>query len=93
MVTDAAAISNDYTRECDSEDTDVADLNLRASHFVLSARSLFVDRKVLTLPTFTKGFLDRRVPVTILQDGFAFDIQVSQRDLDRAFAVMEDPGG
>ena len=92
MITDAAAISNDYTRECDREDIDVADLNLRASHFVLSARSLFVDRKVLTLPTFTKEFLDRRIPVTILQDGFALDIQVSNRDLDRAFAVMEDPG-
>ena len=92
MMTDAAAISNDYTRECDSEDTDVADLNLRASHFVLSARSLFVDRKVLTLPTFTKELLDRRVPVTILQDGFAFEIKVSPQDLDRAFAVMEDPG-
>ena len=91
-ITDAAAISNDYTRECDREDIDVADLNLRASHFVLSARSLFVDRKVLTLPTFTKEFLDRRIPVTILQDGFALDIQVSNRDLDRAFAVMEDPG-
>ena len=92
MMTDAAAISNDYTRECDSEDTDVADLNLRASHFVLSARSLFVDRKLLTLPTFTKELLDRRVPVTILQDGFALEIKVSRQDLDRAFAVMEDPG-
>lgn len=91
MITDAAAISDDYTRGCDREDTDVADLNLRASHFVLSARSLFVDRKVLTLPTFTKEFLDRKSPVTIIQDGCALEIKVSRRDLDRAFAIMEDP--
>ena len=90
MTADAAAISNDYTRECDREDTDVADLNLRANHFICSARSLFVDRKVLTLPTFTKEFLDRKRPVTVVQDGFVFEIAVTQADLDKAFGVLQD---
>ena len=55
-----------------------------------SARALFVDRQVLTLPTFTKELLDRKASVTILQDGFAYDVKVSPADLDRAFAHMED---
>lgn len=90
MVADAVAISNDYTRDCDREDTDVAQLNARANHFVLSARSLFVERKVLTLPTFTKRFLDRKRAVTIVQDGGAREIIVKPSDLDRAFQVMEE---
>ena len=90
MVADAAAISNDYTRDCDREDTDIAQLNTRANHFVSSARSLFVERKVLTLPTFTKEFLNRERPVTIVQDGLAQEIVVNQCDLNRAFKVMED---
>ncbi|CAK8999692.1 Uncharacterized protein SCF082_LOCUS6168, partial [Durusdinium trenchii] len=85
MVADAAAISNDYTRDCDREDTDIAQLNTRANHFVSSARSLFVERKVLTLPTFTKEFLNRERPVTIVQDGLAQEIVVNQSDLNRAF--------
>ena len=90
MAADACAISNDYTRECDREDMDVAQLNLRAQRFISSARALFVERKVCTLPSFTKDLLLRREPVTILQDGFALEVRVTQADLDKAFAVMED---
>eukprot|EP00435_Cladocopium_sp_Y103_P056645 s1470_g19.t1 len=90
MAADACAISNDSTRECDKEDMDVAQLNLRAQRFICFARALFVDRKVCTLPSFTKDLLLRREPVTVLQDGFAFKVQVTQADLDKAFAVLED---
>ena len=90
MAADACAISDDYTRECDREDTDIGQLNLRAQRFICSARTLFVERKVLTLPSFTKDLLSRREPVTVLQDGFALEIQVTQADLDKAFQVMED---
>jgi hypothetical protein len=69
---------------------DVAQLNLRAQRFICSARALFVERKVCTLPSFTKDLLLRREPVTILQDGFALEVRVTQADLDKAFAVMED---
>ena len=90
MAADAAAISNDYCRQVDREEVDVATLNMGANHFISSARALFVDRQVLTLPTFTKELLDRKASVTILQDGFAYDVKVSPADLDRAFAHMED---
>ena len=90
MAADAAAISNDYCRQVDREEVDVATLNMGANHVISSARALFVDRQVLTLPTFTKELLDRKASVTILQDGFAYDVKVSPADLDRAFAHMED---
>jgi len=90
MAADACAISNDYTRECDREDMDVAQLNLRAQRFICSARALFVEHKVCTLPSFTKDLLLRREPVTVPQDGFALEVRVTQADLDKAFAVMED---
>ena len=89
MAADAAAISNDYCRQVDREDGDVATLNAGANHFISSARSLFVERQVLNLPTFTKELMDRKNPVTILQDGFAFEINVTQQDLDRAFSHLE----
>ena len=89
MACDAAAISNDYCRQLDREDGDIATLNTGANHFITSARSLFVERQVLTLPTFTKEFLDRKTPITILQDGFAFEIKPTQQDLDRAFQHLE----
>ena len=92
MACDAAAISNDYCRQVDREDGDVATLNSGANHFISSARALFVQRQVLTLPTFTKELLERKNPVTILQDGFAFEVKVTQQDLDAAFQHMEAGG-
>ena len=90
MAADACAISNDYTRECDQEGMDVAQLNLRAQHFISSARALFLERQVCTLPSFTKDFLSRKEPVTVLQDGFALEVCATAADIDRAFQVMQD---
>jgi hypothetical protein len=90
MAADACAISNDYTRECDQEGMDVAQLNLRAQHFISSARALFVERQVCTLPSFTKDFLSRKEPVTVMQDGFALEVRVTSADIDKAFEVMQD---
>ena len=90
MAADACTISNDYTRECDREDMDVADLNMQAYRFVCSARALFVERRVCELPSYTKDLLNRSEPVTVLQDGFALEIRVTQADLEKAFVVMED---
>ena len=90
MAADACAISNDYTRECDQEGMDVAQLNLRAQHVISSARALFVERQVCTLPSFTKDFLSRKEPVTVMQDGFALEVRVTSADIDKAFEVMQD---
>ena len=92
MAADACAISNDYTRECDQEGMDVAQLNLRAQHFISSARVLFVERQVCILPSFTKDFLSRKEPVTVMQDGFALEVRVTPADIDKAFEVMQDLG-
>lgn len=90
MATDAAAICNDFTRRCDEEGVDVATLNHEVHRLVMSARTLFVERQVLTLPTFTKEFMDRTDPLILLHDGFAEEIKPSQPDLDEAFRVMQD---
>ena len=92
MAADACAISNDYTRECDQEGMDVAQLNLRAQHFISSARVLFVERQVCILPSFTKDFLSRKEPVTVMQDGFALEVRMTPADIDKAFEVMQDLG-
>ncbi|CAK9113539.1 Uncharacterized protein SCF082_LOCUS52631, partial [Durusdinium trenchii] len=90
MAADACAISNDYTRECDQEGTDIAQLNLRAHQFISSARALFVERQVCTLPSFTKDFLSRKEPVLVQLDGFVLEVRATPADVEKAFQVMQD---
>ena len=90
MAADAASLCNDFGRYADKEDIDVAELNMKANNFMVSARTLFVEKKVLTLPSFTKEMVERPAPWTVMQDGFASEIAITTHDLDKAFKIIQD---
>ena len=90
MAADAASLCNDFGRYADKEDIDVAELNMKANNFMVSARTLFVEKKVLTLPSFTKEMVERPAPWTVMQDGFASEITITTHDLDKAFKIIQD---
>lgn len=93
MITDAAAITMDLTRFADKEDMDVSQMNAQVEQFALSAEALFGNKKALTLPTFTSKVLEdfrKNGPLTVLLNGRARQISISQTDIDSAFKLMQD---
>ena len=92
LCADAAAVCNDFTRFCDSEEADVSQLNFQAGKFMLSVQALFLQEQAFTLPTFTKTVVDvaARGPFQILVDGRAVEIRITEDDKRRAVQVLKD---
>lgn len=93
LAADAAATTLELTRCCDEEGFDISQLNSQARQFGASIHMLFIEEKVLELPTYTKQVVDalQKAPIQILHCGHAREIRVSDNDKRAALKIMKDP--
>ncbi|CAK9054669.1 Modification methylase NlaIV (M.NlaIV) (Cytosine-specific methyltransferase NlaIV) [Durusdinium trenchii] len=93
MASDAAATVMDFCRFMDTESADIAQINYRAQSFLLAGHALFTEKKVFSLPTYTKTMLDQiqGQPLTVMSSGDApRQVQVTEQDKAAVLKVFQE---
>ena len=90
MAADAAATAMELTRFLDHEDADIAQINQKVQEFSLQCRSLFWEKKIFTLPTYTKHMLDQleQRPLTVM-GAVPREVRVTEGDKSAALKVFQ----
>lgn len=76
----------------DTESADIAQINCRAQSFLLAGHALFTEKKVFSLPTYTKTMLDQiqGQPLTVMSSGDApRQVQVTEQDKAAVLKVFQ----